>query len=441
MLADRREKGDGLMATGNSPPQAGDLASPYLRILMVADVDPVHVIGGAERMLNEHCRRLAARGHRVVVLTRRDDPALPMEESFCGVRVVRHAVGGQGPLHFYRSVLRKGGETFARLTEEEGFDLINVHQPLAAAAVLRRAESKHRAVLYTYHSPWSEEYRTRFARSAQARSGMLAAATQAWVGINSRTREGIERRALSRSDRILVLSEFSVSKLRDIHGVARDRIRVIPGGIDTEKFRLPQDRAGLRRELGLPEGLLLFTVRNLVPRMGLDQLILAMQQVARVRPDCHLCIGGSGPLRSELESQVTALGLEKNVSFAGFIPEASLPDYYGTADAFVLPTRCLEGFGLVTIEALACGTPVLATPVGGTHEILRNFDTGFLFQGIEAPDMATGILERLPEIEGNDALRDRSRRYALDNYSWEVLVPRVEALMREMIGQRVAPLG
>ena len=251
----------------------------------------------------------------------------------------------------------------------------------------------------------------------------------------------MERRALQRADQMLVLSDFSTSQLSDIHGVPVEKVRVIPGGVDTDKFRPAPDRAALRRALGLPPGLLLLTVRNLEPRMGLDALITAMRTVAATRPDCRLYIGGSGPLKEKLVDQVRDLGLEQVVQFTGFIPEERLADYYAAADLFVLPTRYLEGFGLVTVEALACGTPVLGTPVGGTQEILRNFDPRFLFHSTEAEEMAARILERLPEIESNAALRDRCRRYALETYSWDVLIPRIEALMAEMAAHRLISVG
>jgi asparagine synthase (glutamine-hydrolysing) len=403
-----------------------------LNLLMVADVDPVHVIGGAERMLNEHACRLAERGHRVTVLTRRENPEYPAEEVHRGVRVVRHPVRGGGAVGFIRSVLREGGAAFARLSAEEPFDLINVHQPLAGAAVIRCPESRGIPVLYTYLSPWADEYRVRAVRRSAGRKGPAAAATGAWIGINTHLRQRMEHSVVRRSDRVLVLSKFTCTQLRDFHAMPEDQPVIIPGGVNTDRFSPPEDRQALRRELGLAEGLLFLTVRNLVPRMGLDALIDAMRPVADAHPEVTLVIGGSGPLRESLEAQVRRLGLERNVRFAGFIPEALLPGYYGAADLFILPTRCLEGFGLVTVEALACGTPALGTPIGGTQEILSGFGSEFLFAGTSSEEMAARILERVAGLR-DPALRERCRRFVLDRYGWDVLIPQVEALMGEMV--------
>src|SRR5262249_53036609 len=154
---------------------------------------------------------------------------------------------------------------------------------------------------------------------------------RAWVHLNGTARERIEHRALLQCDRMMVLSDFSLSQLREIHAVPEEQVTVVPGGVDTEKFLPARDRMALRAELGLPPGPLLLTVRNLEPRMGLDGLIAAMRIVAAARPDCRLFIGGSGSLKAKLAAQVRDLKLEQTVQFTGFIPEGRLADYYGAA--------------------------------------------------------------------------------------------------------------
>ena len=102
-------------------------------------------------------------------------------------------------------------------------------------------------------------------------------------------------------------------------------------------------------------------------------------------------IGGAGPLDAALREMAAREGLAERVRFAGFIPESRLPSYYRMADLFVLPTRELEGFGLVTLEALASGVPVAGTPVGGTPEILSRLEPNLLFKDATAASMAETI--------------------------------------------------
>ncbi len=405
-----------------------------LSIVMVSDVDPALVIGGAERILAEHSRRLAARGHRVTVLTRREDPERPAYEVIEGVAVHRHPVSQGNPLAFMRSVLREGGREFAKIAEGTPVDVLNIHQPLAGYGIIRSGEGCAPHRVYTFLSPWAAEYRTRAGmRSGEAR---VSPAQHLSRHVNAVVRQRMEKACLDSCQAIHVLSGFSAAQLGEAHGIGGDRVSVIPGGVDTDHFRPVSDRDALKRELGLPPRRpVLFTVRNLVARMGLDNLLEAMARVHRECPEATLVIGGKGPLMEPLRAQTVALGLTDCVSFAGFIPEEKLPAYYAAADLFVLPTVALEGFGLVTVEAMACGTPALGTPVGGTQEILHAFDPAFLFRSPAPEHLAEGILGRLPQVRGNEALRLQCRRHVEEKYSWDVIIPRLEALFYTTAGK------
>src|SRR5205823_1565667 len=174
---------------------------------------------------------------------------------------------------------------------------------------------------------------------------------------------------------------------------------MVPGGVDSEVFSPCQGRRSVRARLGLEEdGFILFTVRNLVPRMGLSELIDAIPRLRKEIQGLLLLIGGTGPLRSQLEAQVKVLG---------FIPEARLPDYYRAADLFVLPTAQLEGFGLVTVESLASGTPVLGTPIGATEEILGKLEGSLVAKGADSESLAVGIAALYRRFKTDPAWRGR----------------------------------
>jgi glycosyltransferase involved in cell wall biosynthesis len=148
-------------------------------------------------------------------------------------------------------------------------------------------------------------------------------------------------------------------------GVSPWRTRVIPPGVDLDRFQ-PGDRATARERLGLPlDRRVLVTVRRLVPRMGIDVLLDALRDI-----DALLVVVGSGPSRSTLEAHAAKLGIRDRVVFAGDVEDDALPDYYRAADVAVLPSIALEGFGLAALEALACGTPVVGTDAGGLPELL-----------------------------------------------------------------------
>jgi len=134
-----------------------------------------------------------------------------------------------------------------------------------------------------------------------------------------------------------------------------------------------------------------FAVRNLVPRMGLESFVRAVAMVRDEMPDILALIGGEGPLRVELERLIQEHRVMDHVRLLGFVPEEDLPNYYRSADLVVMPTAELEGFGLVTVEALACGTPVVGTPVGATPEILRGINPVLLTAGTRDEDIAKSL--------------------------------------------------
>ena len=167
--------------------------------------------------------------------------------------------------------------------------------------------------------------------------------------------------------------------------------------------------------------------------MGLEILIRAMAILRRHVPEVLLLIGGMGSLRDDLESLTASLDLNDHVRFVGFVPDEQLPLYYQAADLFVLPTRELEGFGLVTVEALACGTPVLGTPVGATPEILLPLRSDLIFPGTDPDAIAQLILEHHQRLrsdpDGHQALRNACRRHAVDRYAWPPLIKALEEVL------------
>lgn len=398
-----------------------------LSILEVSDVSPAVVRGGGERVLWEQAWRLAARGHRVRIVSRSADAGAPAPPERQGVSIREFPVDRGSLLRFIVSSIREARRAGARALEEAAADVLHVHQPLAGYGVLGSRAGRGIPSLYTFHSPAPLEYRSRRGMTGFHRGRWLGALGTAMLWV-------IERACLRRATRVHVLSEFSSRELQRLYRVARERIVKIPGGVDPERFRPVTDRRQPRRALGLPlDRPLVLTVRNLESRMGLDTLIRATAIVRRAIPEILLLIGGTGSLRESLQSLVHSLDLAEHVRFPGFVPEAELPAYYQAADAFVLPTRELEGFGLVTVEALACGTPVLGTPVGATPEILRPVSETLVFRDRTPEAMADGIRRFFDGIAGDETALGRLRRacrsHVEASYGWEDAIASLEDVL------------
>ena len=210
-------------------------------------------------------------------------------------------------------------------------------------------------------------------------------------------------------------------------------IRLVPGSVDIERFSLAGTPAESRLRLGLPtDRPILLSVRRLVQRMGLSNLIQSMKVISKSMPEVLLCIAGEGALRKTLEEQAEAEGLGKHIRFLGYIQEEDLPHLYRSADINVVPTLALEGFGLVAAEALASGTPSMVTPVGGLPEVVAPLCSNLVFASSSAEDLADGLIAAL---SGKIQLPSQAdcEDYARANFTSTLMAERTAEVYRELL--------
>ena len=402
-----------------------------LNILFVADVSISKVIGGAERVLFEQTIRIARRGHNVFIMTRKLPDHDKDHEVIHGVNEWRYASNKTNPLSFLCSTWVYSKKLFETLHQKFHFDCINFHQPFSALGVIHSTLSKRIPKIYTCHSLSFEEF---ISRNGNPHRFLPRVKNR----IQSLGHKKIEKDVLKKSNQVVVLSKFTKTKISNSYKILHDKIRVIPGGVDLNKFTSTIDKNKIRKRLNIPSNkIILFTVRNLVQRMGLENLIIALNDLIKQKAQINLVIGGEGPIKVGLIALARSLGIEDHIHFVGFISEKKLPFYYQMADLFVLPTKELEGFGLVTLEAMASGVPVLGTPVGGTEEILGNFDSSFLFKGTDSNSMAGLILAKYQLIKKNPQkwkeISHRCRNFVECNYSWGKNIDALEELFTKTL--------
>ncbi len=293
---------------------------------------------------------------------------------------------------------------------------INLHFALYSFVLLAKLP-RDVPITFTFHGPWAGE--------SQQEGGSR---------ISVRAKKGIEQRVYHRCDRFITLSQAFADLLHRDYNIPQAKIHVIPGGINTQDFQITHSRQQARAQMGFPlDRPILFTPRRLVQRMGIDKLLEALVTVKQQVPEVWLAIAGKGSQREALEQQAAALGLTDHVRFLGYVPDADLPICYQAADLTVVPSQSLEGFGLVLLESLACGTPVLSTPVGGMPEVLRPFDPNLVTIDAAVASIADRLLAYLT---GNLALPDREscRDYAVQNYDWKTIAPRVQEVLLRPLG-------
>ncbi len=204
-------------------------------------------------------------------------------------------------------------------------------------------------------------------------------------------------------------------------GVPENKIQVLRNGIDLQKFIPPNDRSALRSSLGI-SGLTILSVGNLIELKGHHLIIEAIAGI----PDARLQIIGQGPEENNLKNLVNRLGLQSRVDFPGYIPHEKLKDYYGASDLLVLASSS-EGWANVLLESMACGTPVVATDVGGNSEVVKEKSAGIIILRT-VDDIAAGIRQVTEHCRN----RELTRAYA-EKFSWEETTIAQEKIFSTMI--------
>ena len=386
-----------------------------MRILAIADFFFPFVVGGSAIMAYELMREMVERGHEVTVLTRAGED---MRDRVDGMDMLYYRFAAS-PTRYPLSVLR--AVQALRQLNDRRFDLVNMHHASGGiAAEIYKKLSGGPPTVFFFQGPWHGEA---IAKEAwQSRNGSRLPAKYA-------VRKSVDRAILRNCDALFCLSDYMYGEASAIFPHLAAKYHKLSGGVNVERFAPVVDRATARRELALDaESIVLLTVRRLDPRMGLENLVRAMAIVGVMRPDVVLLIGGKGQLQSRLRELIAGLNLE-NVRLLGYIDDEVLPMYYQASNLFVMPTETMEGYGLSTLEALACGLPVLGTDVGATPEILSDLLPDFIASGTEPQVLAENILRCLPLLRGVDGRR--LRRFA-EARSWARVADRVEAVFEQV---------
>jgi glycosyltransferase involved in cell wall biosynthesis len=379
---------------------------------------------GVARVATEVARRLARRGHDVTALVPRV-VGMAREEHEGSLTVHRGIARGLLPL-----TLKDVLETTRHSRRLGEFDVLLAHGASAAVG-LSRARSAAPLVL-VYHASLPRELRFMRPRLRWGRERLVAY-------VNEPISTMLERAAVGRCTRILILSNYSRSLLMADHREQSSKIRGVSGGVETKSFSPGDGMEAARARLGLDPGRpLLVTVRRAEPRMGIEELLHAIRIIGS--DGVGLAVVGGGLLTNELRRLSSELGIDGRVRFVGQVAEDELVDWYRAADLFVLPTVAYEGFGMVTVEALASGTPVVGTPAGATPELLEPLDPRLVSRGSDPKSLAVAINGAIAFVD--DDFRARCREYAVERFDWNRVAERWEealtgvALSREGAGSK-----
>ncbi len=313
-----------------------------------------------------------------------------------GVDAVATWVGGD---EAYGHPLRQGplwrrNLEVARVVRGSDADLLDVHFAAHAVWAVATGALRHRPMVVHFQGPWADESR--------------------WTGgsmMASIVKRRLERFVLRRAESVVVLSHAFAQVAITKYGVRPERVSVVPPGVH---FQSSTTRADARRQLGVnADSHLVVAVRRLVARMGLDTLIHAMVQL----PGVELVIVGEGPERAALESLVKTLELSERVRLVGIVSETERNGWMGAASLTVVPTVAHEGFGLVVLESLATGTPVVVSDVDGLIEVAEMSPFVSSFSAGDVGELASRIVSVLGQQDCDPAVV----RQSIAGLSWSAV--------------------
>jgi glycosyltransferase involved in cell wall biosynthesis len=377
-----------------------------MKVLQIGASWLSHQFSGLERYYAELVAHLPRLGTDVtgLVYELKDCPQV------CGLRLVSF---GSQEKSFARKFLDQ--RRIIKTCLNNGIDLVVSHCTPSLFPALRYLGEK--PLICHFHGP---RYLERVVEGANA--------------VSVRLSKYIEHKVYARAQHVVTLSHYMKRVLMETYGFPGEKISVIPGGVNTDQFKQTLSRAEARRRLGLTlDRPIILTVRRLERRMGLHNLIDAMGEVVRAHRDALLLIAGKGPLRNELEQHIASKHLSGNIQTLGAVTDEELPLLYRATDFSIVPTISYEGFGLILLESLASGTPVLGTPVGAIPEVLAPLSQSLLLENSSPTHIAEGIGEvlsgrrKLPSTEACE-------RYASDNYAWPIVVSKINALYQRVLG-------
>jgi D-inositol-3-phosphate glycosyltransferase len=385
--------------------------------------------GGMNVYVRELSRHLAQQGIAVDVYTRRQEPCMPTVAEFApGARVIHLNAGPAKPYTKHRvwHHLPEFIEEVQRFVtlHELSYETLHSHYWLSGWVALQLRQMLQAPVVHMSHTLGYPKN---------------AAAQQLWEQEPPR-RLRVEHDVLRRSEALVAESPASKRHMVQEYGADPKKIHVIPGGVDTAVFH-PQNQQLARQSLSLEmDAPVLLFVGRLQPLKGIDTLLQAAQVVRRHHARLQvLIVGGGVDARDEREESelhrlralAEQLRLALHVHFIRAQPQEVLARYYAAADIFVMPSH-YESFGMVVLEAMACGTPVVASRVGGLTSTVVSGHTGFLVPEGDGPAFARAILRLLASPTLRDACAQASLRRA-QAFTWPCIVDRIGQLYGHLL--------
>ena len=392
-----------------------------MKILMLSWEYPPRVVGGISRVVHDLSHKLIQEGHDVTVVTYRDGN-VPYIEDDNGVMVYRvdnfmissnNLIDWTMQLNF--NMIAKVGEIIA---EKGSFDVIHAHDWLVAYAAKTLKTAYSIPLVCTIHA--TEAGRNSGIRDEQQRY------------IND-----TEWMLTYESSEVIVNSNYMRSELQRLFGLPYEKINVIPNGVNLNMYDGIERDYDFRRKYAMDNEKIILFMGRLVYEKGIQTLIAAMPKILNHYHDAKLLIAGKGGMIDELRNQVNYLGLGNKVYFTGYLGSKDVQRMYKCADVSVFPST-YEPFGIVALEAMLSGTPVVVSDVGGLNDIIDHGVNGMKSYAGNANSLADSILTLLFDQKLCDAVTKNAVAKVKNEYNWTGITKNTHFAYEKAIAETVA---
>jgi glycogen(starch) synthase len=392
------------------------------RVLILSWEYPPLIEGGLARHVRKLSEALVGLGVEVHVLTRGGEDA-PANEIAAGVEVHRirepaHPTDLDEFVNWVGQMNADMLEAGVELGEAFDFDLVHGHDWLVAGACDQLARRFEAPLVTTIHA-------TEYGRH----QGWVKDHPQAYI-------HGVERWITNRSQRVIACSAYMQEQIADIFAVAPGRITVIPNGIDPADLPQPgaEELARLRAGFAAPEERLVLLIGRLVYEKGFQLALEAMPRVIKAVPGTRFLVAGSGTHEEELKKQAAELGLMEHGTFLGWIGDDVLRSLYGIADLTVVPS-IYEPFGLVALEAMASGCPVIVADTGGLREVVPHELAGLRFRPRDPAALAEVAIRVLSDPDLEARLVAEAHEH-VRRFDWTDIAAQTAEVYADLVGAK-----
>jgi glycogen(starch) synthase len=385
---------------------------------------PPLVVGGLGRHVEALARELSASGHDVCVVTR-GQSAARVDEVRDGVRIVRAAIDPlaidfttESLLSWSQAAEHAMLRAALPLVRRWRPDVVHAHDWLVAQTAITLTELTKAPLVATLH-----------ATEAGRHQGWLPRPLNGAI-------HSVERWLAQRADEVITCSGTMRDEAAALFDLAPDRLTVIPNAIDAARWQASAPDTTATRDRHAGTGPLLVFAGRLAHEKGVQTLLAAVGRLRAAQPGLRLVVAGTGPHAETLRAQARALRIARRVDWLGFVPEERLPSVLGAADIVVVPSL-YEPFGIVALEAVVAGAPLVVSETGGLRDLATGGVATAAFPAGDAGALATAIEKLLADPLAAQRAVARAARIVGRDYSWPAVAARTVEIYERAAGRSV----